>query len=249
MTGKLVGWGLWAIPAAGVLTLGPWIAIFFVANPDVSTDQAGFARAVTDAPHAIVGYLCILGLFCLLFGVLALSSLLQRTEVRHAAVSPSPAGQAVGFVRRAWNAPVSDYAAVGMVCGIIATTLVIGTWTMLVVATPTVGDVYLSGHSGAGEVFKVLSGGHWSARVVPIFVVAGLADLVAAFTLGDAIRRSGLVPRWVAPVFGLGFALSIVSAPVVSLVGGLLLIIAGVVLARAAQPAARRAREPGQGSL
>jgi hypothetical protein len=238
MTARLTSWGLWAIPAAGVLTLGPWIAIFFQPNPNVNTDQAGFARAVTDTPHAIVGYLYIIGLLCLLFGVLAISTLLQESQVRSEADSPA---RTVSSVRRAWNAPGSSYAAVGMVFGIVATTLVIGTWTILVFATPTVGDVYLSGHPGVGEVFKVLSGGHWTVRVVPLFIVAGLADLVAAFTLGDAIRRSGRVPKWVGPVFGVGFALTIASVPNISLVGALLLILAGVVIARGVAPPAKRA--------
>ena len=238
MTARLTGWGLWAIAAAGVLTLVPWIVIFFAANPDVNTDQAGFARAVTDALHAIVGYLYIIGLFCLLFGVLAISAWLQDTQVRSDSVSPS---RAAGIVRRAWNGSVSSYAMVGMVFGIVATALVIGLWTILVFATPTVGDVYLSGHPGAGEVFKVLSGGHWSARMVPLFIVGALAALVAAYTLGDAIRRSGRAPKWVGPVFGVGFALTIVSAPVVSLVGAVLLILAGITMARTATQTVRRA--------
>jgi hypothetical protein len=239
MAAKLTGWGLWAIAAAGVLTLVPWIVTFFVPNPDVNTDPAGVARAVTDAPHTIVGYLYLIGLLCLLFGLLAVSAWLQDTQVGQDAVSPA---RTAGIVRRAWNASGSTYAMVGMVFGTIATTIVIGTWTMLVIATPTVGDVYLSGHPGAGEVFKFLSGGHWGPRVAPIFIVAGVSALVAAFTLGDAIRRSGRVPRWVGPAFGFGFALSMVSAPVVSLVGAVLLILAGVMIARgAAQPETRAA--------
>jgi hypothetical protein len=237
MAAKLTGWGLWAIAAAGFLTLVPWVVTFFVPNPDVNNDPAGVARAVTDALHTTVGYLYIIGLLCLLVGVLAVSAWLQDTQVRSDPVSPSRAG---GIVWRAWNGSVSSYATVGMVFGIVATALAIGLWTIVVFATPTVGDVYLSGHPGAGEVFKVLSGGHWSARMVPLFIVGALATLVAAFTLGDAIRRSGRVPRWVAPAFGFGFGLTMVSAPVVSLVGAVLLILAGVMIARgAAQPETR----------
>src|ERR1700682_4304059 len=142
MAAKLTGWGLWAIAAAGVLTLVPWVVIFFVPNPDVNTDPAGVARAVTDALHTTVGYVYLIGLLCLLFGVLAVSAWLQDSRVGRDAVSLAPTA---GIVRRAWNAPVSSYAAVGMVFGTIATTIAIGTWTMLVIATPAVGDVYLSG--------------------------------------------------------------------------------------------------------
>src|ERR1700724_1717421 len=125
MTARLTSRGLWAIAVAGVLTLGPWIAMFFVPNPNVNTDQAGYARAVTDALHAIVGDLYIIGLLCLLFGVVAISAWLQDTQVRNDSVSPS---RAAGIVRRAWHASVSSYAMVGMVFGIVATALVIGLW-------------------------------------------------------------------------------------------------------------------------
>ena len=238
MAAKLTGWGLWAVAPAGALTSVPWIVIFFVANPNVNTDQAGFARSATDAPHAIVGYLYMIGLFCLLFGVLAISAWLQDTQIRSDPVSPSRAG---GIVGRAWNGSVSSYAMVGMVFGIVAIAMLIGLWTILVFATATVGDVYLSGHPGAGEVFKVLSGGHWSARMVPLFIVWGLAALVAAYCLGSAVRRSGKVSKWVGPAFGFGFALTMASSPVVSLVGGVLLVVAGVMIARAGAETARRA--------
>jgi hypothetical protein len=237
MAAKLTGWGLWAIPAAGVLTLLPWVAFFFVPEPNANADPGVFARTVTDALHTTVGYLYLTGLFCLLFGVLAISAWLQDTQVPRGA---SPRAREAGIVRRAWNAPGSSYAAVGMVFGIIATVVVIGTWTILVIATPTVADVYLSGHPGASEVFKFLSGGHWGSRVLPLFIVAGVSALVAAYTLGDAIRRSGRVPKWVGPVFGIGLVLTIISAPLVSLVGSVLVILSGVVIARgSAQPATR----------
>jgi len=77
--------------------------------------------------------------------------------------------------------------------------------------------------------------------MVPMFIVWGFAALVAAYCLGSAVRRSGKVPKWVGPAFGFGFALSMASSPVVSLVGGLLLTAAGVMIARAAAQTARSA--------
>jgi hypothetical protein len=211
MTRKLTGWGLWAIAAAGVLTLVEWVAAFFSPDPNVNTDQAGYARAATEVAYSVAGYLYIIGLLALLFGVLAIYASLARS-------------------------PVGTYAVVGMLLGVTATTLLIGVWTILVFATPIVGDVYLSGHPGAGEVFKVLSGAHWSGRMLPLFIVIGLCTVIAAFSLGDAIRRSRRFPRWVGLTFGLAFGLSIASQPLVSLAGALLLIVAGIALAREPVP-------------
>src|ERR1700674_660221 len=154
MAAKLTGGGLWAIPAAGVLTMLPWIAFFFVPEPNVNIDPAGAARAVTNTLHTTLGYLYLIVLLCLLFGGLAVSAWLQHTQARSDSVSTSRTG---GIMRRAWNGSVSSYAMVGMVFGIVATSMLIGLWTILVFATATVGDAYLSGHPGAGEVFHALS--------------------------------------------------------------------------------------------
>jgi hypothetical protein len=197
--------GLWAIPVAGVLTLIPWIGIFFVSGGGSSPDQQ-LARDPT--PFAIVGFLYIVGLICLLFGVLTIFSLLSA-------------------------GPAHTWAAVGMVLGVSVITLLVGIWMILSVVDPVLSDVYRSGHKdGAAEAYDLMSGGHWSGRMTPVFIVGGLGALVASISLGFAIWRSGRFAKWIGPVFGVAFMLSTLSAPLVTLVGAALLIVTGIFMAR-----------------
>lgn len=219
MSSTLNRWGLWGIPVAGVLTFLPWLGIFLGSNPDPATDQAGFARSVTSPLYTIAGDVYIIGLFCLLFGLLALYAVLADGT-------------------RAW-------AAAGMISGVVGVTSVVGVWTILVIGDAVVGDVYLSGHTGAGAAFQYMSGGHWNGRIVPLIVVGGLGGLIGGISLGITIWRSERSARWFGVAFGIGFLLSIVSAPIVSQVGALLLIVSGVLIARAeGHPAATAAARP-----
>ena len=63
-------------------------------------------------------------------------------------------------------------------------------------------------------------------------VWGGLPGLVAAVALGTGLWRSGSFGKGMAIAFGLAFALSIVSAPIFSIVGALMLIVVGIVIAR-----------------
>jgi hypothetical protein len=191
-----------------LLTLLPWVGLFIAGGGggDPSSDPAGFARSATSPAFTILGDLYIIGLICLIFGVLAIYALLADT-------------------------PGNTWAALGMVLGVSALALVVGIWTILTYADAVVGDVYLSGHQDIGETFKSMSGGHWSARFIPFFVVVGLTGLISSISLGVAIWRSGRFAKWVAIVFGVAFLLSVVSAPW-TLIGAILLIITGIMIAR-----------------
>jgi hypothetical protein len=197
--------GLWAIPAAGVLTLVPWIGIFFVGGGGSSSDQQ---LAQDQTPSAIVGFLYIAGLLCLLFGVISLYSVLSA-------------------------GPARNWAALGMILGVIVIALLVGLWMILAFVDPVLSDVYRSGHKdGAKEAFDLMSGGHWSGRMTPVFVFGGLSALVASICLGYAIWRSGRFAKWIGPAFGVAFLLSALSAPFVTLVGAALLIVTGIFIAR-----------------
>ena len=156
---------------AGVLTLVPWIGLFFAGAPHLNpaTNPGGVARLVTGPTHYIVGNIYIIGLLFLLFGVLAINARVASTK---------------------------------------------------------------AGNHGAGELFTSMSGGRWSLWFVPLFVVGGLSGLVAAVALGTGLWRSGSFGKGMAIAFGLAFALSIVSAPIFSIVGALMLIVVGIVIAR-----------------
>lgn len=69
----LVRRGLYALPAAGVLTAVPWVFIF---GPQVGSDP----RGVFLTGYAVGGYVYLAGLICLLLGLLALYGYLAQTR-------------------------------------------------------------------------------------------------------------------------------------------------------------------------
>jgi hypothetical protein len=161
--------------------------------------------------EVIVGFVYIVGLLCLLFGVLTLYSLLAAE-------------------------PARNWAALGMILGVSVIALLVGLWMILAYVDPVLSDVYRSGHKdGAKEAYNLMSGGHWSSRMTPVFIVGGLAALVASISLGYAIWRSGRFAKWIGPAFGVAFMLSALSAPLVTLVGAALLIVTGNVIARSVE--------------
>ena len=216
MTRTLVRLGLWALPVGGVLTFLPWIGLFLGGGSNSSQDAAGLARGATDPIGILFGDLYIIGTLCILFGVLALAAVLAGT-------------------------PGEPWAAVGAVAGAIAMVIVVGVWMLLTIGDAVVGDVVLSGHKDAAEVFKWMSGGHWNSRAVPAFGAAALTGLVGTVGLVVGIWRSGRYPKWLAIAFGVAFLLEVVSAPP-TIIGALLLAITGFLIARRGEsPAPARA--------
>jgi hypothetical protein len=207
MTTRLTRLGLWTIPIAGVLTLLPWLALL-VGVGSGSTDQQ---LASDQALNEILGLVYIIGLLCLLFGVVAIYSVLSAK-------------------------PVRNWAALGMILGVTVMALLVGLWMILALVDPVLSDVYRSGHKdGAKQAFDLLSGGSWSGRMRPIFIVGGLCALVASISLGVAIWRSGQFAKWIGAAFGVAFLLSALSSPFVTVVGAALLIVTGILMARGVQ--------------
>jgi len=60
--------------------------------------------------------------------------------------------------------------------------------------------------------------------------------LLSVLASGLALWRATSFPRWAVVAFAVGFVLSIASVPLVSTLGGLLLIVSGVVFVRALSP-------------
>jgi hypothetical protein len=206
MTHTLVRYGLWALPVGGVLTFLPWLGIFFGSNPDPGQDPQGFARDATSPIVILAGDVYIIGTLCILFGVLALAVVLTGT-------------------------PGEAWAAVGAIAGATAMVIVIGVWMLLTIGDAVVGDVVLSGHKDAGEVFKWLSGGHWNSRMVPAFAALVVTGLTGTVGLAVGIWRSGRYPKWLAIAFGVAFLLEAGSSPP-TIVGALLLAITGFLIAQ-----------------
>lgn len=206
MTATLTRWGLWAVPFAGVLTIIGWLPLFIAGAPNVKTDPAGAARLISSPLLLGTQYLYMLGFLCLLFGVVAIYASLAET-------------------------PGRIWAAAGMIAGVTMLALLIGVWSILTIAAPMVADIYLAGQTGAGVVLGSMSGGSLGSRVTPFYFAILTTGIVASVGLGVALWRSGLVAKWVVIVFGLAFALSAVASPP-SLIGGVLLMVSGFLIAR-----------------
>src|ERR1700680_3024367 len=104
--------GIYALPAAGVLTAIPW---FFILGPSAKTDPQGYARSVTSTGDAVGGYLYMAGLVCLLFGVLALYRYLAGT-------------------------PAHNWAAAGMIASVVAIVLVLPIFGIFALANKVLAD-------------------------------------------------------------------------------------------------------------
>lgn len=196
--------GLWALPVAGVLVLLGWL--FFIGGPSVRNDPAGYARSVTSAASIVVGYVYLVGLLCLLFGLLAL----------YLYLAPGRA--------HAW-------AAAGMILGVASVGLLLGVFGMLVLASAVLGDVYLSGHQDVSAAMLQLSGGNLSGRIIAFLIVVILLGLAGAVATATAVWRSRQLSKWAGILLAVGVVLTIASGPIVTHIGAILLVITGAWIA------------------
>jgi hypothetical protein len=204
MNAGLVRLGVWALPIAGVLIFLSWFA--FLGGPSVSQDPDGYARTSTSSLVIAAGYTYLAGLLFLIVGLLGVYVSLPRTA------SPWPT--------------------IGTLLTVAGTALVLPVFGILVIAGPVLGDVYLAGHKDVSAAMLQLAGGSFSPRIIAYFVVLMLVSLVGAIATAFAIWSSGLLPKWSGVLFALGFVLTIASAPLVTHIGALLLVAAGVWMAR-----------------
>ena len=204
--------GLWTLPVAGLLLLVGWLPLFFPGNNLRSTDPAAVARGFTNPTILATQDLYIIGMLCLLFGAVAIYGWLADVDGS-----------------RPW-------AAAGMVGGVSAMALLIGIWTVLVLADSILGDLYLAGHQGVADAFNSMSGGHWDRnRLLPFMFAIDLSGAVGVIGLTVALWRSRKVARWAAIMFGVAFALAVMASPL-SLIGAVLLMVSGFLIARNPAP-------------
>jgi hypothetical protein len=201
----LVRRGIYALPAAGVLTAVPWI--FLVGQPSAKTDPDGYARSVTATGDGVAGYLYLAGLICLLFGLLALYGYLARTRA-------------------------SSWAAAGMIVSVVAIALALMVFGIFALADKVLADVYLAGHKDVSAAMVLLAGGTFSNRVNNVFGIFVLLSLVGAIAYSVAVWKSGSLPKWAGVLVAAGFVLSMTIQPYVAWVGAACLVIGGVWLAR-----------------
>ncbi|HEV2035123.1 MAG TPA: hypothetical protein VGU71_13155 [Candidatus Dormibacteraeota bacterium] len=203
----LVRRGMYGLPAAGVLTAVPWVVL--LGGPSIKTDPEGFANNVTSTGNAVGGYIYLVGLICLLFGLLALYGYLARTRA-------------------------ASWAAGGMIVSVVGIALALPVFGVLALARPVLADIYLTGHKDVTAAIVLLSGGTFSNRINSYFGVFIVVCLIGAIAYAVAVWKSGSLPKWAGVIAAAGFALSMTLSPYVAWVGALCLVIGGVWLARSA---------------
>jgi hypothetical protein len=201
--------GIYALPAAGILTAVPWLLI--LGKPSVKSDPEGYARSLTTTGNAVGGYLYLVGLICLLFGLLALYGYLARTRA-------------------------SSWAAGGMIASVSGIGLALPVFGILGLADTVLADVYLSGHKDVAVALLQLSGGNFSGRINTYFTVFIIVSLIGAVGYAVAVWKSGTLPKWAGIVVAAGFVLSMTLTPIVAWVGAVCLVAGGVWLAMRISP-------------
>ena len=195
---------VYALPAAGILTLVPWI--FILRQPNAKADPEGFARAVTSSGHIVGGYMYMVGFACLLLGLFALYGYLARTGA-------------------------SGWAAAGLLATMVVIALTLMTIGTLVVAAPVLADAYLGGDHGVSSGLVLMSGGE-SWRIMKSIEIAADLSLIGSVAFAVAVWKSGTLPKVAGILLVPGIFASMSLSPFVGWAGAVLLIVSGFWLAR-----------------
>jgi hypothetical protein len=202
-----VRWGAWLLPIAAILPV-----IFFTIgmigpNPDVDTDPKGAADAAANAGAVGGGIVYMLAAVALILGLMALYVWLATGRTGRAALA-------------------------GLVLSVVSVGLLLAGLGAAFLAAAIAANVYLSGDAGASAVLAKLSGGNFGTAVLVDFIATMVVGLIGGVANGVAIWRSGTLPKWAGVLYAAGFALMMASAPIVTQLGGVLLVIGGVWIAR-----------------
>jgi hypothetical protein len=196
--------GLWALPLYGVLTLfGTWTH-----QPDPTADFQGYAEYITTdifLVNHLVG--SIFGAAVGVLGMVALAAHLAGT--RHAGRS-----------------------AVALVLSTIGLVMIASVFGAAAFAQPAIGEAQLAGQADAEAFNDAVYG-------TPLVATAAIGTLLYAsgsIVFGTALWRTEIFPRWTGVLLG-------ASGPLIALfglfigqaqtVGAVLLVLAGVAIARA----------------
>jgi hypothetical protein len=221
--------GAWTMPVAGLLLGAPWIRPWFTDPADLSgrgvtfwlgpikvgtfgsapTDTATWARIATSDGYALFSGTQALGLLCLLLGLVVLCGYLAGGRSPRWAI----AGATLG------------------VAAIVPAMMLLG---VLSFAEPVVAGLYQRGVDTCPMVSPELlsnsplcrwSWGQIGSTELALTLIA--LELASVLALGVAIWRSGLLSKWVALPYGIAYAMCIEISPVVTLIGGVLMVVAG----------------------
>ncbi len=202
-----VRWGAWLLPIAGIIPAILFTVGMAMPNPDPNTDPKVAAEAASNAGAAVFGVLYIAAAVALTFALFALYAWLAGGRSRNSALA-------------------------GMLLSVVSVGLLLAGLGAAVLAAAVAADVYRSGDAGASAVLAKLSGGTFGRAVLIAFIGSAVVGLAGAIANGVAIWRSGMAPKWTAILYAVGFALLMGNSPIVTQLGGILLLIGGISIAR-----------------
>ncbi len=188
---------------------GALLAVFFTVGMLMGGDQSNpGARAASTASlgDVIANAVYVLSLIGILLGLVALLGFLRP---------PS---------RRQW--------AIGsLITGIASLACILVGIGAAGPGAETVASLYAPGQNAIAGALAQMSGGSFGPYILPYFIAGAVLGLLCGILGAVELWHTIGVPRWVAVLFGLGFALTMGSAPLVTQVGGVLLAIASFALA------------------
>ena len=217
---RVIRLGAWTLPAAGLLLGAPWIKPYFsgsvgllgMAGPQADQnliDNNAWARIATSNGYALFSVIQVLGLLSLLFGIFAL----------------------YGFLVGGRSPRLALPALILGVAGIVPALMMLG---VLAFAEPVLASLYQKGvdacSTAAFPDLLPTALCRWWWGPLPsmgLALVLYAVEFLIMAILGNAIWRSGRVPRWVALAFPFAYFGCIAITPITTLVGGFLMVIAG----------------------
>jgi hypothetical protein len=216
---------MWTLPAAGLLLGAPWIKPYFADAADAAigvkswtpfkpTELETWARMATSDSYQLFSLTQVLGMLCLLFGLFALYGYLARGRSPRWALAALIFG-VVGLV------PVlmllGELAHAGP---ILATYYQNG----INVCPTSLAEPGFVGRWGvSGQAFCKWWWGPMGSFPMALTVFFLLWP-ASALSSAVAIWRSRLVSKWVALPFGLAYYMCVWISPLVTLIGGFLML-------------------------
>jgi hypothetical protein len=195
----------WLIALAAVFTA--LIFVYWMTGVDPKTDPKGFASGLTSVLGFGTDFLYTAALIGLIFGMFALYATIMQGESARLAL-------------------------VALVCSVAGVGVLMAAEGASSLGGAVAGRVYLDGYTDAAQVMVKLSGGSFGQAVLIAFIIASCLAAVGALLFGIAIWKSGVLPHVSGVLFALGFVLLVLTVPFVSQIGEIMLIIAGVQIAR-----------------
>lgn len=247
-SGRVVSRAIWTLPAAGLMLGAPWIRPLFadpadlhgqsvcVWAPAASTPLfcvSGFtpnnldawARITTSDGYQLFSLTQVLGMLLLLFGLFALYGFLARGQ------SPRWALAALILSVVVIVPALMMLGELGQAEPILATFYQNG---INVCPTSLAEPGFLDRWGISPEALC-----KWSNEAASIQMALTVNVLIgsgAVLTSAVAIWRSGLVSKWVALPFGIAFYLCVSIEPLVTLIGGFLMLVVGSWIALQIRP-------------